>query len=62
MYAIKEIAEEQVLSWDYKKTKNIYHSSLFHGWQQRNNRSVYWESQKKTKLGSQLDRWNEELI
>ena len=28
------------------KQINIYHSSWFYGWQQRNNRSVYSESQK----------------
>ena len=47
MYAIKDITEEQVLRWDYKQTKHIYHSSWFYGWQQRNNRSVYSKSQKK---------------
>ena len=48
MYAIKEITEKQVLRWDYKQTKHIYHSSWFYGWQQRNNRSFYSESQKYT--------------
>ena len=62
MYAMKYITEKQVLLWDHKQTKNIYHSSWFYGLQQRNNRSVSSESQKKTRQGSQLDRCNEEII
>ena len=46
MYAIKEITEKQVISWDYKQTKRIYHSSWFYGCQPRNHISVYLESQK----------------
>ena len=46
MYAIKEITEKQVLCWDYRQTKKIYHSSWFYGCQPRNNRLVYSESQK----------------
>ena len=46
MYAIKEMTEKQVLRWDYKQTKKIYHSSWFYGCQPRNHRSVYSESQK----------------
>ena len=46
MYAIKYITENQVLCWDYKQTKKIYHSSWFYGCQLKNHRSVYSESQK----------------
>ena len=33
MYAIKEITEKQVIRWDNKQTKKIYHSSWFYGCQ-----------------------------
>ena len=46
MYAIKDITEEQVLRWDYKQTKKIYHLSWFYGCQSGNHRSIYSESQQ----------------
>ena len=62
MYAIKDITEKQVLCWDYKQTKKIYHSYWFYGFQPINHISVYSESKKNTKQVSQLDRWNEEIV